>query len=103
MKLRSAQFVLLVLLFSAFGLPEGSSLHLAGELVGSGSDSGILLSQRAAVQGTLEARPFPSTALPILPQELSPTHRESLRRAWTMPHPAAQATFLQATSTNARA
>ena len=101
MKLRSAQFVLLVLLFSSLGLSDRSSLSLADDLIGSGC--GVLLSQQTVARNALSARPLTHAAPSAAQQELAPAYQHSLTQAWTMPHPAAHAAFLQAVTANARA
>ena len=101
MKLRSAQFVLLVLLFSSLGLSDRSSLSLADDLIGSGC--GVLLSQQSIARNVPSARPLTHATASAAQQQLAPAHQRSLTHAWTMPHPAAQAVALQATSAIARA
>ena len=89
MKLRSAQFVLLVLLLSSLRLSEGSSLRLADELIG---NTGATLSQRATSRTLRQPGTASTQALAATPvQDLSASGRRILRAAWSMRQPAAHA------------
>jgi hypothetical protein len=100
MKLRSAQFVLLVLLFSSLSLSEGSSLRLADELIGSAV--GIRLAPRTLSASVAEPA-SPGIRLPAASYRLAPAGRTTLAGVWSMREPAAHSALIQATTGNARA
>ena len=89
MKLRSAQFVLLVLLFSSLSLSEVSSLRLADEIIGTSS----VASARTPARSQRQIQPLPSEAGA---NQVEDQPIAAIRQAWTMRAPAAQAASLQA-------
>ena len=100
MKLRSAQFVLLVLLFSSLSLSEGATLRLAKQSLGSGS----LRLHSTAVRTAAAAEPLARVARASDAEDrLPPESRTTLAGVWPMRHPAAQAASVQDATANARA
>ena len=95
MKLRSAQFVLLVLLLTSLRLSEGSALRMADELLV--GPTRVRLSQTSET----DARPTAAQARIATAARQPELPLAALRAAWTMRQPAAQAVAVQAVTTRA--
>ena len=97
MKLRSAQFALLVLLFTSLSVAEASACPLAGEWAA--ISAGLRISPGMVASGSQRANEaLGGDAGTLRPRLLPEAQRSALQRVWPMRQAARQAAAVQASS-----